>query len=107
MCIHCLHAGLLAALDLARLGAVDVVGGDPVGIVGCSGGDGGVGGLLNNGCLGTLRAASGTLLTSLATLTLLREVGSDPDVVGKVDGTTKASQEEEVEEDARDDQSMA
>lgn len=101
-----LHAGLLATLDLARLGAVDVVGGDPVGVVGGSGGDGGVRGLLNSGGLGTLRAASGTLLASLATLALLGEVGSDPDIVGEVDGTTEASQEEQVEEDATNGQSM-
>lgn len=98
--MHDLDAGLLAALDLARLRAVDVVGRNPVSVIGGSRGNGGAGGLLNSGSLGTLSAAGGTLLAGLAALSLLGEVGCDPDGVEEVDGTTKASQEEEVEEDA-------
>jgi len=98
--VHNLCAGLLAALDFTRLRTVDVVRGDPVGIISSSGGDGGARALLDRWGLRTLSAASGTLLTSLATLTLLREVGSDPDSVEEVDGTTEAGQEEKVQENA-------
>lgn len=76
-----------------------MVGGDPVGVVGSGRGDGRGGGLLDGGGF-ALGAARGTLLAGLAALALLGEVGSDPDGVEEVDGTSGAGQEEEVEEEA-------
>lgn len=49
--------------------------------------------------LGTTRRALGTL-TALAATLLLREEGSDPSVVDKVDGTSEDAAENKVEEDA-------
>lgn len=94
--------GLAGALDLSGLGAVDVVGGDPVSVVGGGGGNSRAGSLLNSGSLSTLGRAGGTLLGGLAALALLGEVGGDPDGVEEVDNSSKAGQEEEVEEDARE-----
>lgn len=97
-----LRAGLgLAAFDLSGLRAVDVVGGDPVGIVSSGRGDSRAGSVLNNLALGR-----GLLLAGLATLALLGKVGRDPDIVEEVDDTDEAGQEEEVEEDATNMQSV-
>lgn len=49
--------------------------------------------------LGTARGALGALAALSATL-LLREEGGDPGVVDEVDGTSKDTAEDEVEEDA-------
>jgi len=93
--------GLASTLYLARLRAGNVVRGDPVSVVGGSGGDSRVGGLLSGDGLGAL--GGGTLLARLAALALLGEVGGDPHGVEEVDDTNEASQEEEVKEDAKSD----
>lgn len=101
-----LHAGLRAglglagALDLPGFRTVDVVGGNPVGVVGGSGGNGGAGAVLDTLGFGALSAAGGSLLTGLAALALLGEVRCNPDSVEEVDDADEASQKEEVEEDA-------
>lgn len=92
--------GLAGALDLPGFRAVDVVGGNPVGVVGGSGGNGGAGAVLDTLGFGTLGAPGGSLFASLAALALLGEVRCNPDSVEEVDNADEASQEEEVEEDA-------
>lgn len=93
--------GLASTFHLTRLGAGNVVRRNPIGVVGGSGRNGRVGGLLDGDGLGAL--GGGTLLAGLAALALLREVGGDPHGVEEVDDTSEASQEEEVKEDARSD----
>lgn len=83
------------ALDLTSLGLLDVVGGDPVRIVGGSGGNSGI--RRRNIEVGLLD--SDTSLLRLATTSLLGEVGGDPDGVEKVEDTGKEGEDEEVEED--------
>lgn len=92
-----LRAGLgLAALDLPGFRTVDVMGRNPVSVVGSGRGDSGARSVLDN-----LALSRSLLLARLATLALLGEVGSDPDSVEEVDDTDEASQEEEVEKDTR------
>lgn len=94
-----LRTGLGAALRLPGLGAGDVVGGNPVGVVGSGGGNGSAaGGLLSSLDLNTL-GALGALLGGLSSLALLGEVGNDPDGVEEIAGTRDTGQEEEVEEE--------
>lgn len=93
-----LRTGLGAALRLAGLGAGDVVGGNPVGVVGCGGRNGSTGGLLGSLLLNAL-GALGALLGGLSSLALLGEVGGDPDGVEEVAGTRDTGQEEEIEEE--------
>lgn len=92
------EARALPPAGLSGLGAVDVVRGDPVRVIGGGGRNGRAGALLGLG-LGALR---GSLLTGLAALALLGEVGSDPDRVEEVDDASKAGQEEEVQEDTKE-----
>lgn len=77
-----------------------MVRGNPVSVVGSSGGNSGTGALLHGLGLGTLGTAGGSLLAGLAGLALLREVGSDPDGIEEVDDTGERGEEEEVQEDA-------
>jgi len=91
--------GLASTLDLPRLGTSNVVGGDPVGVVGGGRGDGRARGLIDGRGFGALGAARGALLTGLAGLALLGEVGGDPDGVEEVHSTRGAGQEEEVQEE--------
>lgn len=77
-----------------------MVGRNPVGVVGGSRRNGRAGAVLDTLGLRALSAAGGSLLTGLAALPLLREVGRNPDGVKEVANADKASQEEEVEEDA-------
>lgn len=108
MLVACgLRAGLgLAALDLPGFRTVDVVGWNPLGVVGCCGCNSGAGAFIGRLSFGALSATGGFLLARLATLALLREVGCDPDSVEEVGDTNKAGQEEEVEEDAAHGQSI-
>lgn len=71
------EARALPPAGLSGLGAVDVVRGDPVRVIGGGGRNSRAWALLGLG-LGALR---GSLLTGLAALALLGEVGSDPDRV--------------------------
>jgi hypothetical protein len=81
--------------------------GDPALVVRlCPAGDGGSIGTHNGNLLSRvdLLGAARRLLRTLAALaaaTLLGEKGGDPGVVDKVDGATKGSQEDDIEEDAR------
>lgn len=94
-----LRTGLGAALRLAGLRAGDVVGGNPVGVVGGGGGNcSAAGGLLSSLDL-TALGALGALLGGLSSLALLGEVGGDPDGVKEVAGSRDTGQEEEVEEE--------
>lgn len=95
-----LRTGLRAALDLAGLGAVDVVRGNPISIVGTGRRNRSAGGrLLGNRGLNALGATVGALLAGLSGLALLGEVGSDPNGVEEVTGARDTGQQEEVEED--------
>lgn len=78
-----------------------MVGGDPVSVVGGGRGNSRAGSFLNSSSLSALGRAGGTLLGGLAALALLGEVGGDPDGVEEVDNSSKAGQEEKVEEDAK------
>lgn len=87
-----LDTGAGATLDLPGPRAVDVVVGDPFGIVGSGRRDSG-------GLLLGLLGDGGLLLGGLSGLALLGEVGGDPHGVEEVDDTTEGSEEEEVQED--------
>lgn len=96
-----LRTGLRAALDLAGLGAVDVVRGDPIGVVGAGRRNRSAGRrLLSNWGLNALSATRGALLAGLSGLALLGEVGSDPNGVEEVTSARDTGKQEEVEEDA-------
>lgn len=99
--------GLAGALDFPGFRAVDVMRRNPVGVVSSRGGNGSAGAVLDTLGFGALSAAGGSLLTGLATLALLREVGGNPNGIKEVDHTNEASQEEEVEEDAISSQPIA
>lgn len=95
-----LRTGLGAALNLLGLGTGDVVGGDPIGVVGCGRRSSSAGGGLfgDRGLNCTLRS---TLFASLsAGFALLGEVRSDPDSVEEITGSNDTGEEEEVEENA-------
>lgn len=85
----------LATLHLPGFGTVDVVSGNPVGVV-CGGrGNGRAGGLLHDFAL-----SRDLLLAGLACLALLGEVRRNPNGIEEVDNANEAGQEEEVKEDA-------
>lgn len=73
-----------------------MVGGDPIGVVGGSGGNGRAWTILSS--LDTLSPRS-TLLARLARLALLGEVRSNPNGVEEVNNAKEGSQEEDVKED--------
>lgn len=93
-----LSTGLGAcALDLTSLGLLDVVGRDPVRVVGSGGGNGGV----RRGNIEIGLLDSDTSLLRLTATSLLGEVGGDPNGVEEVEDTGEEGKDEEVEEDAR------
>jgi hypothetical protein len=83
---------------LTRLRWLDVVRGDPVGIIGCRGGDsrGGIGSRVN--AFKLLGAAS--LFIEALALALLREVRCDPNTVDEIGDPSEESENKKVEEDA-------
>lgn len=97
-----LRTGLGAALDLPGLGAVDVVGRNPISVVGGGGrGSSAARSLLGDLGLNTLRL--GALLAGLSGLALLREVGSHPNGVEEVTSARNTGQKEQIKEDAGSD----
>lgn len=101
---HLVACGLRASLGLAALNlpgfrTVDVVGWNPLGVIGCCGGNS-RGAFIGGRGFGAFGAARGSLLAGLAALALLREVGRDPNSVKEVGNTNEAGQEEEVQENA-------
>lgn len=87
------------ALDLARLGLLDVVSGNPFGVerARSAGGSGVYCSILRFGLLGS----SGLLgIAALSTTALLREVWCNPNSVEEVNDTSKECEDEEVKEDA-------
>jgi hypothetical protein len=84
------------ALDLTSLRLLDMVGGDPVRVVGSGGGNSGI----RRGNIEVGLLDSGTSLLRLTTTSLLGKVGGDPNGVEEVEDTGEEGKDEEVEEDA-------
>jgi hypothetical protein len=91
--------GTTAALDSTRLGTLDVVGGNPVLVIGLGAG-GDSRGFVVRGDSNGFGLARCLLATSRRLTLLLREVWDNPDSVEEIADTHSACEEEEVEEEA-------
>lgn len=91
--------GTTATLDSTRLGTLNVVGGNPILIVGLGAGGDSRGFVVRSGSDG-VDLARCLLATSRRLTLLLREVWNNPDGVEEIADTNSACEEEEVEEEA-------